>query len=391
MTVWLKRRVFRRFGLVLIVVLSFAFSSLESTSVNDQPLIILSGADGVATVSPTYDVTVTLRSVIDANNIFSDVVRLYGATGYESVVGIADLTINAVEIKEFRVFVTYLGNPILLLHFQNGLVLTNSTFLLHAETEAIMGMSIITEVIRAGPLNPITFRIAVSYERAFIDVYTQKAGAGAHAVGDAFAPGELVTLTAHMTYGGQNLSGLVVTFQVNYPDGGVFLTQSDITDEAGLASVSFRLSMTPVFGVYNAYVSASYLGYQATDVVPFMVGWIVRISSVTPIDALGNPRTSFARGSTAYFKIVVDNIALSSKEALITVNPFDKLSQPLGVAAVKGWIASGSSEYIISMPIPMWALLGAAIVRANSFTEWPSLGGVAYGPENSALFDIASG
>jgi len=49
----------------------------------------------------------------------------------------------------------------------------------------------------------------------------------------------------------------------------------------------------------------------------------------------------------------------------------------------------GESVFILGLPIPSAAYTGSATVYANTFTDWPYFGGVPYGPEVSATFEIA--
>ena len=239
-----------------------------------------------------------------------------------------------------------------------------------------------------GALDAITFRLVVSYEHALLDVYTQKAGIGMDVPGDAFAPGDMVLLTAHLSYAGGSVPDINVGFEVDDPYGVVIVIMNNMTDGNGVASISFRLSMSPLFGTYNVTATARYLDYMAVDTVTFRVGWIVDVVSVTPCDMYGNPVTSFVQGGMGYFKVVVDNIALGPRPALITVNAFDKHNVPIGVASFQGSVAAGTSEFIIVAPIPSWAWLGSASVHANAFTNWLNAGGVPYCPQASGTFEI---
>ena len=374
--------------MALLVLLPLGMFRAFNAPADDQPLIISPGLDGVATVTPEYDVIVTPRCVVYANTTYTDVVRLECPVGFQDVVGVENLTLNSVQIFEFRVFVFYSGMRTVLLYYRDGVIVQNNTLTMSAGTVGIMGISVLPTVTQMGALDAITFRLVVSYEHALLDVYTQKAGIGMDVPGDAFAPGDMVLLTAHLSYAGENVADINVGFEVDDPYGVVIVIMNNMTDENGVASISFRLSMNPAFGTYNATATARYLEYMAMDSVTFKVGWIVNVVSATPCDMYGNPVDSFVRGGMGYFKVVVDNIALGPRSALITVNAFDKHNVPIGVASFQGLVAVGRSEFIIVAPIPSWAWLGSALVYANAFTDWLGVGGVPYCPQVSNTFEI---
>ena len=114
----------------------------------------------------------------------------------------------------------------------------------------------------------------------------------------------------------------------------------------------------------------------------------IRISQLVPSDHLGNPASSFNRGTIGYFKAVVNSTSDESEIVLVTVNVYDSSSVSLGVVSFKGMIMPGTSIFILGIPIPTAAHSGTARVYANTFTDWPFKGGLPYGPEKSATFQI---
>ena len=227
-------------------------------------------------------------------------------------------------------------------------------------------------------------------EQPPLDVYTQKAGLGPMAPGSAFSPGESVTLRGYVCYEGIPVMAVNVGFQVNDPTESVILARVAATDVSGVATISFTLPLSPVFGTYKAIATARVFERDFSDNLGFDVGWIVEIVSVIPCDVYGNPKTGFVRGDMTYFRVIVKNIALEPQMALVTVNAFDVGNVSIGVASRKELIASGTSSYILNVEIPTWAEPGyPATVKANAYTDWPELGGVAYCPEVSATFEIS--
>jgi hypothetical protein len=150
---------------MLALALSLVCSTVPQTS-DPVPLIITPGTDGIATVTPEYNVSITPPIVVDANTTFTDVVRLYCPLGYNDTIGIANLALNSSQIKELQIFVNYSNQKIILIQYQDWSLIQNNTFALYPETEAIMGISIIPApaVINAGPIDPIYYNIFCSYE-----------------------------------------------------------------------------------------------------------------------------------------------------------------------------------------------------------------------------------
>jgi hypothetical protein len=84
----------------------------------------------------------------------------------------------------------------------------------------------------------------------------------------------------------------------------------------------------------------------------------------------------------------VNSTSDESEIVLVTVNVYDSSSVSLGVVSFKGLIMPGTSTFILGIPIPSAAHTGTARVYANTFTDWPFKGGLPYGPEKSATFQI---
>jgi len=156
-----KRKIATTIPILLVLTLSFICSTTPQTQ--DTPLIIYPGLDGIATVTPEYNVFVTPHIVVDANTTFTNVIRLYCPGGYTDRIGIANLTLNPSQIKELQIFVAYYGVTVLLCHYREGSIIQNNTFPLYPEHTAIMGMSIVPNVTKAGTIDPISYQITCGY------------------------------------------------------------------------------------------------------------------------------------------------------------------------------------------------------------------------------------
>ena len=115
----------------------------------------------------------------------------------------------------------------------------------------------------------------------------------------------------------------------------------------------------------------------------------VFIEYVFACDQNGNPKSSFKKGTVAYFKISVVNQDIQPREALMTINTYYADNTPFGFASIQTTIFPVSNPtFIISIPIPQDAFLGTATVYANAYTNWPKLAGTPYCSEVNATFQI---
>jgi len=114
----------------------------------------------------------------------------------------------------------------------------------------------------------------------------------------------------------------------------------------------------------------------------------VRIAEVIPCNQTGNPKGTFERGTIAYFKVTINSTALIPQNTLITINLYDNTSITLSVESIQGPTWPGTSTIIFGLSIPATATIGTAIVYANCYTNWPSLGGLPHCPEMPATIEI---
>src|SRR6185437_11820294 len=94
----------------------------------------------------------------------------------------------------------------------------------------------------------------------------------------------------------------------------------------------------------------------------------VSIVSVQATDQQGNSLASFTRGGTGYVKVVFQG--QSNQNGLITINLFDSDSTSIGIGSLKGSIANGQSEIVLSFSIPKDAVVGNANIYADIFSDF---------------------
>lgn len=235
-----------------------------------------------------------------------------------------------------------------------------------------------------------------------IDLYTQKepfSGKGKNQPSDAFAPQEEVILYAYVTYRDDPVPGKIVAFEVHGPPNpyeNISFTQAAITNENGLANVSFRISWPnghfkeTVFGTWNAIASVDIAGVIVSDSLSFMVGWIIELVEIETVDAYNFSKIAFLRNERMFFRLTVKNIAMTWKTATIIIDVYDNLSFPLGQVILKDeMIKLGITIlFIEGIVVPERACLGEGTVYANAYTTLPSLGGVPWCPQIFTKFYI---
>jgi hypothetical protein len=121
--------------------------------------------------------------------------------------------------------------------------------------------------------------------------------------------------------------------------------------------------------------------------------WLVEILSVVPSDELGIPKTSFRRGTNAYFKVTINNTSGEPKNVTLVLNCYYNVSHEIPFSAViyfQGSIPPGIVAFISPVIIPDNAPICTARVYANAYTQLPENVGYSYCPEESATFSITS-
>ena len=222
---------------------------------------------------------------------------------------------------------------------------------------------------------------------AAIDLFCQKApfdGKGPDVESDAFAPQELVILYAKVTYNDDPVADKYVAFEVKDPNGTTVATRVAPTNASGIAEVEFRIPSTPLFGEWLAIATVDVAETVVADTMPFDVGWIIEILSVTP------EASSYKKGETATFTLEIKNIAKTTKSPLITIVIYDNCGVPIGKAVLPDWSIEGETTTSVNLAveIPAWAFVGTATVYANALTDFPQNDGVPFCPEGSASFLI---
>lgn len=226
-----------------------------------------------------------------------------------------------------------------------------------------------------------------------IDVYTEKGGigpGGAYPFGwsDAFGPQEEVTVYAKVTYNDEPVEYKPVAFEMIDANGESHDYRTAYTGADGIATTSFRIpwegsAAEDLFGDWAIVGSVSVSEQQDMDTCYFKFGYIV---SIRDIIVTGSP---LKKGEFMTIDVDLESISMAAKDVILTIVACDECGVPIGLAAgaftvlPEDGVAAG---YTIT--IPSWAFVGTGFIYANVFTDYPSLGGVPYCPEDSAVFII---
>jgi hypothetical protein len=109
-------------------------------------------------------------------------------------------------------------------------------------------------------------------ESRLLDLYTQKAGEGPNEPGGEFKVGEEVRLISRVTYNDYPLQQKLVAFEVRNSLNESVELRTAITDEDGLAAISFRIPDIPSSnGSWTAISTVDIAGKVAWDTISFRV------------------------------------------------------------------------------------------------------------------------
>jgi len=121
--------------------------------------------------------------------------------------------------------------------------------------------------------------------------------------------------------------------------------------------------------------------------------WKVRLTQFLSCDSQGNPKSSFSRGSLAFFKVTVESLdTILEREVTVAFNLFDWVGVSVAVAYASFSLSPGKQvTYLTSLPIPNDAFVGTGMCCLSVLTKWPKDGGQPYCPENSVEIEITGG
>jgi PKD repeat protein len=107
-----------------------------------------------------------------------------------------------------------------------------------------------------------------------IDLFNQKGGQGSNQPSEDFAPGEIVFLSALLTYFDSPVECKPVAFEVRDASGETILYRSNFTDAFGIARINFTLyvgCLPHIIGTWTAVVTSTVSEQTVSDTLTFNV------------------------------------------------------------------------------------------------------------------------
>jgi PKD repeat protein len=160
---------------------------------------------------------------------------------------------------------------------------------------------------------------------------------------------------------------------------------------------NFRQNGLPVtngtvgIAVYESSAPALPIAYRALKTGPTSIYTPLSFVELVPCDQNGAPKDSFLPLQTMWLKFTIHNADAVDHNEMVTVTIFDANGIPLATRfATVGVIPAGASPstFFMGPDVPIWAQPGNATVVACIFSDDPKDGGVPYGEEEKANFEI---
>ena len=232
---------------------------------------------------------------------------------------------------------------------------------------------------------------------------------------DAFGPQAAMILTCVVTFNGAPVANKEVTFNVVNNQGVVIGTYTAMTDENGIATVSYRLPWfdgtyatgpASEFGIWSVKGAVEVQQTIVTDNMPFDFGDIISIvsGSVTPASS-SVPRSTLTISTSQSFTVGLSGISDQSQAYWMSYTVIDAGNVPVATGVVSSsmpaaaysstgglTVTPSTSSTGASFVIPSYAFVGTATIVVNLYNANPvtSLNtAVTYCPQASATFTIA--
>jgi hypothetical protein len=233
-----------------------------------------------------------------------------------------------------------------------------------------------------------------------IDLFTQKepySGIGPNMPSDAFGPEEVVVLYALVSYNEIPVQNSVVTFHVKTPSNMTF-TLSKETNQTGHAAVNFTMPSLPenasegeVFGEWHVTGSVLIEAVVLEDVLTFKVDWIVKLISVTTVNASLDYHTFFGRNGMVGLEITLKNVAMTVKVTTISLVMQDSVGVIVNSSEIKGFQVQANERLVTlycALEIPNQTYVGNATIFATALRMMTNESRIAYSPSVSTEFFV---
>lgn len=231
-----------------------------------------------------------------------------------------------------------------------------------------------------------------------IDVYTQYPdgfnGKGPDVPSDMFWPQKQVILYAKVTYNYWPVQQKIVSFEIQQPCGDIVAKLTAITDEDGIAVVTYRIpwpcdheEKEKLFGKWLITATVDIACEIVNDTLQFDFDYRVRIDAVTTEGGVQDEGEWFNHCQWVTIRIRIKTKLQRNMWILICVVIKDALDVPIGIRC--RWLKIGGAkfctykyyEFTLAIHIPKHAFVGWATLHVNCFDKNPTEGGHALCPE----------
>lgn len=235
-----------------------------------------------------------------------------------------------------------------------------------------------------------------------IDVYTNKGGLFDDD-GCAFAPQELVTICAKVTWNGAPQQGKDVRFELRDPTAAVWASRIARTDADGVACVEVRLPWVAdgdpdsYLGEWTIEATVDLAGNQVSEIMTFTFDYLVDVTELAPdvYDITVDP-DPVDRGANMDVRLSVTSVACEDISGYVAVTVYDDVNQVIAIDhTMKNFLGSDSggaypdNMVFGSITIPSWAFVGNSVGGApRVFINIYDSTGLPLAPERSLGFDI---
>jgi len=205
-----------------------------------------------------------------------------------------------------------------------------------------------------------------------------------------YSLGDLVSVSATVTYAGGAVSNRLVAFTVFQHDGTQLGTYVSTTDSLGKAAFTFRIptpgdSSAGIFGDWSILTAVSISETDLMCAVTFtVVGQTMptdlSITSITVTNSVQKP-------GKVSVSLTLDGAI--PEGLVLTTSVFDSAKVPLGMSMTSLTAQTqGTTTITTEINIPSWAFIGQANLYINLLTATPTLGGTPYCSQTTRTFEI---
>jgi len=202
-----------------------------------------------------------------------------------------------------------------------------------------------------------------------------------------------VCFFAEVTYNYWPVQTKIVSFEVEKPDGAVLLKTTAITNDVGIAYITFQMPWPcedpeSLFGVWTVTATVMISDVQVNDTLTFHYDYLVNIWKVT------TDKFEYNHCEDVEITIEYGTHAMQSYPVLLAVVLMDELDVPVGMVLLETEV--GGAQYCtyanftttVTIPVPKYAFAGIATIHVNAFNKDPTEGGIAWCPEYTPAPEI---